>query len=221
MNTVSHEVIPGKVFVSDASGEVSTEAFLPENPIALLTLAHGAGTDMHHAFLKNPALSLASQQVATVRFNFPYTEQRKRMPDRAPVAISTVGSVVRYAQQQFASLPLFLSGKSFGGRMSSQFMATEPAAVRGLIFYGFPLHPADKPSVERAEHLKTIKIPMLFLQGTADTLAYTTLIEGVVADLPTAMLIMIEKADHSFNAGKKAIMERLVNETVAWVKKHA
>jgi uncharacterized protein len=220
MNTVSYEVIPGKVYVSDSVGEISTEAFLPENPIALVTLAHGAGTDMNHIFLKTLALSLAGHQVATLRFNFPYTEQRKRMPDRPPVATAAVGAVVRYAVERYPRIPLFLSGKSFGGRMSSQFVAAQPVAVRGLIFYGFPLHPADKPSVERAEHLKDINIPMLFLQGTADTLAYPALIDGVVADLPTAVLIMIEKADHSFNAGKKAIIERLVNESVSWIKKH-
>lgn len=220
MNAV-HDVVPGKVYVSDSAGEVSIETFLPEKPVALLTLAHGAGTDMNHSFMKTLALSLANQQVATIRFNFPYTEQRKRMPDRAPVATATVGAVIGYAQRQYPNLPLFLSGKSFGGRMSSQRIAAEPATVRGLIFYGFPLHPAGNPSVERAEHLRNIKVPLLFLQGSSDALAYAPLIEGVVKDLPTAVLVMIEKADHSFNAGKKAIMEQLVNETVSFVKKYA
>jgi uncharacterized protein len=124
------------------------------------------------------------------------------------------------AQELLPALPLFVSGKSFGGRMSSQYLAANaPADVQGIVFYGFPLHQINKPSVERAEHLKEVKVPMLFLQGTKDALAEWDLIEAVCKSLKKATLIKLEGADHSFKAGKKDIMSPLVDATKSWTEK--
>lgn len=217
----SFEVLSEKVRVSEKSGIVSTETFLPHQPACLVTLAHGAGTNMNHSFMVELAGQLADRQIATMRFNFPYTEIGKKMPDRPPVAIATVEAVVDRARSLFPSLPIFLGGKSFGGRMSSQFISKFPGHfASGLVFFGFPLHSADIPSVERAKHLENISIPMLFLQGTADKLAYINLIEQVIDSLTTATLVKIDRADHSFRVGKQIVIDVLADETAAWVKNH-
>jgi predicted alpha/beta-hydrolase family hydrolase len=136
------------------------------------------------------------------------------------VAHQTIEAAIHKAHDLFPDLPLFASGKSFGGRMSSQYLATHAdAPVKGIIFYGFPLHPAGKPSIERAEHLKEVKVPMLFLQGTKDTLAQWDLVEKVCASLKKAKLVKLEGADHSFKAGKQDTMSMLVKATSEWVGK--
>ena len=185
-----------------------------------MTLAHGAGAGMKHSFMIALAQSLAEQGIGTLRFNFPFTENKKGRPDPPAVAHKTVEAAIANAQKLFPKLPLFVSGKSFGGRMTSQYLAAHPTeAVKGIIFYGFPLHPPGKPSIERAEHLKDVRVPMLFLQGTRDELATWDLIESVCSSLPTATLVKIEGADHSFKAGKINIIELLVNETKEWIGK--
>jgi len=127
---------------------------------------------------------------------------------------------INKARDLFPELPLFAAGKSFGGRMSSQYLSTHPeAAVQGIIFHGFPLHAAGKPSIDRAMHLKDIKVPMLFLQGTKDTLAQWDLIEEVTGSLKKAKLVKLEGADHSFKAGKQDIMSLLVKATSEWTQK--
>jgi predicted alpha/beta-hydrolase family hydrolase len=183
-----------------------------------MTLAHGAGAGMNHSFMVKLAGSLAEARIATLRFNFPFTENKKGRPDLPPVAHKTIEAAIVHARETFPSLPLFASGKSFGGRMSSQYLSTRPDDnVSGIIFYGFPLHPPGKPSVERAEHLKNVKIPMLFLQGTRDELAEWSFIESVCASLPLTTLVKIEGADHSFKAGKQNVMEVLVKQTNEWI----
>jgi len=185
-----------------------------------MTLAHGAGAGMNHSFMVSLAKSLAEEDIATLRFNFPFTEQKKGRPDPPPVAHKTVEAAIYKAHELFPSLPLFASGKSFGGRMTSQFLSSHfNTPSKGIIFYGFPLHPSKKPSIERAEHLKNVKMPMLFLQGTKDELAEWNLIESVCASLPLAQLVKIEGADHAFKAGKKDIMQILVTETKQWIEK--
>jgi len=185
-----------------------------------MTLAHGAGAGMKHSFMIALAQSLAEQGISTLRFNFPFTENKKGRPDPPAVAHKTIEAAIANAQKLFPKLPLFVSGKSFGGRMTSQYLAAHPTeAVKGIIFYGFPLHPPGKPSIERAEHLKDVRLPMLFLQGTRDELATWDLIESVCSSLPTATLVKIEGADHSFKAGKINIIELLVNETKEWIGK--
>ena len=206
--------------VSPSIGTVSAEYIIPENPVAVLTLAHGAGAGMNQSFMIALAKSLAENHIATLRFNFLFTENKKGRPDVPAVAHKVIEAAIAHANETFPSLPLFASGKSFGGRMSSQYLATQPGAhLKGIIFYGFPLHPPGKPSVERAEHLKNVKIPMLFLQGTRDELATWELIESVCVSLPLATLIRIEGADHSFKAGKQNIMEILTKETSNWIDK--
>jgi predicted alpha/beta-hydrolase family hydrolase len=186
---------------------------------AMLTLAHGAGAGMNHVFMVSLADELATLGIGTIRFNFPFTEQKKKRPDFPAVAHQTIGAVVEFAKQHYPSTPLYLSGKSFGGRMSSQFLATHKfEGAKGIILFGFPLHPAGKPSTERAVHLREIKIPMLFLQGTRDTLAEWSLIESICDELSLATLIKFEGADHSFKAGKQNTLPLLAAAVNDWIK---
>jgi predicted alpha/beta-hydrolase family hydrolase len=185
---------------------------------ALLTLAHGAGAGMNHVFMASLADELANLGIGTIRFNFPFTEQKKKRPDFPAVAHLTIASVFEFARQQYPSTPVYLSGKSFGGRMSSQLLATNKIEdAKGIILFGFPLHPAGKPSIERAAHLKDVKIPMLFLQGTRDTLAEWDLIETVCNELTLATLVKFEGADHSFKAGKQNIIPLLATSANDWI----
>ena len=210
-----------KLHVSQTIGEVSAEFVIPENITHIMTLAHGAGAGMDHAFMVSLARSLAEKGIGTLRFNFPFIEQHKRRPDLPAVAHKTIECAVQQANKLFPAIPLYVSGKSFGGRMSSQLMAAHPIKyVRGIVFYGFPLHQAGKPSTERADHLKKIKCPMLFLQGTRDELASIELIEPVTSDLPTATLVKIDGADHGFKAGKQDVISLLSNETSGWLNSH-
>ena len=205
--------------ISPEIGKVSAEYIMPENCMCIMTLAHGAGAGMHHSFMVSLANALAENDIGTLRFNFPFTENKKPRADKPEVAHQTIATAISKAQELFPSLPLFAGGKSFGGRMTSQYLAVHNnTAVKGIIFFGFPLHPAGKPSTDRAEHLKQVKQPMLFLQGTKDELATWNLIEPVCNALKRATLIKIEGADHSFKAGKKDIMSLLVQETHEWIK---
>lgn len=205
--------------VSPEIGKVSAESMVPAKATCILTLAHGAGAGMDHSFMIALSTQLAAAGIATVRFNFPFTEHKKGRADTPAVAHQTIEAAINKAQELFPSLPLFAAGKSFGGRMSSQYLSAHPRKeVKGIIFYGFPLHPAKKPATERAEHLKEVKVPMLFLQGTKDALAEWKLIEGVCTSLKKATLVKIEGADHMFKAGKKDILSLLVAATQQWVK---
>jgi predicted alpha/beta-hydrolase family hydrolase len=206
--------------VSPSIGQVSGELIAPEKCKCIMTLAHGAGAGMNHSFMVALANELAGVGIATLRFNFPFTENKKGRPDTPAVAHQAIEAAIKKARELFPSLPLFVSGKSFGGRMSSQFLsANHDIEVKGIIFYGFPLHPSGKPSIDRAEHLKKVEIPMLFLQGTRDELATWDLIESVCTSLPKAELVRIEGADHSFKAGKQNIIAVLSNATSEWVDK--
>jgi len=185
-----------------------------------MTLAHGAGAGMNHSFMIAIAKSLAEMNIATLRFNFPFTEHTKKRPDVPAVAHKTIAAAIDHARALYPSLPLFVSGKSFGGRMSSQYLAaTGLSIVKGLVFFGFPLHPSGKPSIERAAHLKDVKAPMLFLQGTRDELATFNLIEAVCKTLPLSTLVPIEGADHAFKAGKQDIIPVLTNTCKTWIEK--
>ncbi len=208
------------LFVSNAVGSVSGEYIIPQKNTCIITMAHGAGAGMNHPFMTALASSLAGKNMATLRFNFPFMENKKGRPDVPAVAHKTIEAAIGHAHKKFPSLPLFIAGKSFGGRMSSQYLAAHPdAPVKGIIFYGFPLHPPGKPSIERAEHLKDVKQPMLFLSGTRDEFATIGLIENVCSSLKNATLIKIEGANHGFKAGKQNTMEMLVNFTNDWIGK--
>jgi uncharacterized protein len=205
--------------VSASAGKVAAEYIVPDNPGYIVTLAHGAGAGMNHPFMVAMAKKLAELGVASLRFNFPFIEQRKKRPDLPAVAHKTIDAAINDVKKNHPNLPLYLSGKSFGGRMSSQLLAAHPIeAVKGIIFFGFPLHPSGKPSTERAEHLKQVKVPMLFLQGTRDELATPELIEEVTASLKNATLIKLEGADHAFKAGKQDLIPVLAKHASDWMK---
>jgi predicted alpha/beta-hydrolase family hydrolase len=168
---------------------------------ALLTLAHGAGAGMRHAFLTDMALALGRRGIATLRYEFPYMSRGSRRPDPPPLCHAAVRAAVRCARRIAPSLPLLAGGKSFGGRMTSQAQAGSPLpGVRGLVFLGFPLHPPKEPSSTRAAHLARIEIPMLFLQGTRDEFAIQAHLMPVIEALGTrARLTLLADADHSFH----------------------
>ena len=206
--------------ISPVIGTVSAECFVPQKSKCIITLAHGAGAGMHHSFMITLAQSLSEEGIATLRFNFPFTENKKGRPDTPAVAHQTIEAAILKAQKLFPKLPLFVAGKSFGGRMTSQCLAAHPNdQVKGIIFYGFPLHAPGKPSIERAEHLKDVKSPMLFLQGSRDEFATWKLIEKVTSSLPFAELIKIEGANHGFKAGKQDIIKLLTTITNNWIEK--
>jgi predicted alpha/beta-hydrolase family hydrolase len=211
---------PLSLEASTTIGSVSAECIIPDNPKSIMTLAHGAGAGMNHSFMIALARSLSEGDIASLRFNFPFTENKKGRPDPPAVAHKTIEAAISKAKELFPKLPLFVAGKSFGGRMTSQYLsAHHDTAAKGIIFYGFPLHPPGKPSIERAEHLKDVKIPMLFLQGTRDELAKWDLIEPVCSSLPLATLVKIEGADHSFKAGKQNVIQLLTDITKNWIEK--
>jgi predicted alpha/beta-hydrolase family hydrolase len=186
----------------DDSRRVSALLEAPGDARACLALAHGAGAGMTHPFMADVARELAERGIATLRYQFPYMEQGSKRPDTPAVAQATVRAAVAEAARRLPALPLFAGGKSFGGRMTSQAQAAQPlAGVQGLVFFGFPLHPAGQPSDTRAQHLAGVKVPMLFLQGTRDALADLTLLRPVVERLGArARLEVLEDADHSFHA---------------------
>jgi len=206
------------LLVSSTIGKVSGAYTVPKKSKCIMTLAHGAGADMNHAFMVALSEALAAQNIATLRFNFPFMEHKKGRPDTPAVAHETIAAAIDQAHKKYPRLPLFTAGKSFGGRMTSQYLSANPRQeVKGIVFYGFPLHPAGKPSIERAEHLQNIKTDMLFLQGSKDTLATWDLIAKVCKTLPTATLVKFEGADHSFKAGKRDVMTELVTATNDWI----
>ena len=204
--------------VSDSIGKVSAEIFEPEQMQSILVFAHGAGAGMGHAFMLNVSKSLAENKIGTVRFNFPYMENKKGRPDVPAVAEKTIESVLNEVRGLYPETKLFAGGKSFGGRMSSGYVSkANPDFVRGIVFFGFPLHAPGKPSVDRADHLSKIKTPMLFLQGTRDALADLTLVKQVIGTLPSATLKIFEGGDHSFRQGKKDFTPHVVEATVEWI----
>ena len=204
--------------VSSAIGAVSAEYIVPENSRCVMTLAHGAGAGMDHPFMVELASRLAEAGIATLRFNFPFMEGKKGRPDTPAVAHETIAAALTHAHAAFPSLPLFAAGKSFGGRMSSQYLAAHPRPeVRGIVFYGFPLHPPGKPSVERAAHLREISVNKLFLQGTKDELATWDLILSVCSSLRKTRLAKLEGVNHGFKAGKRDVVALLVKATRDWL----
>jgi predicted alpha/beta-hydrolase family hydrolase len=179
---------------------------VPASAHALLVLAHGAGAGMRHPFLETVARGLAERGIATFRYEFAYMEERKRRPDPPALAEERVRTAVAEAARAAPGLPLLAGGKSFGGRMTSGAQARHPLPdVRGLVFFGFPLHPPGRPGTARADHLDAVRIPMLFLQGTRDAFAELALLEPVCARLEQrATLHVVEGADHSFRVPHRA-----------------
>jgi predicted alpha/beta-hydrolase family hydrolase len=207
------------------SGSISALLIHPPHARACFVLAHGAGAGMTHPFMETVATGLGERGIATLRYQFPYMEQGSKRPDRPAVAQAAVRAAVAEAARCCSGLPLIAGGKSFGGRMTSQAQATLPlAGVRGLAFLGFPLHPAGKPSDERAAHLADIDIPMLFVQGTGDKLAELSLLEPVIEKLgPSASLYPVQAADHSFHVPARSgrndreVMNEVLDKLSAWI----
>lgn len=173
---------------------------------------------MNHPFMKELSAEVANLGIATLRYNFLYMEQKKKRPDFPVIAHQAVAAALDKAYELFPTTPLFAGGKSFGGRMTSQYLSAHPVSyVKGIAFVGFPLHPAGKPSIERAAHLDKIKPPMLFLQGTRDALAEWSLIEPLCQKLSSATLVRLEGADHSFKAAKQNLLPVLAVEINSWI----
>jgi len=196
----SPAVTPLRIQVREGES-VSALLCAPPNPRACYVFAHGAGAGMNHEFMVAIASGLAERGVATLRYQFEYMERGSKRPDVPKVAHLAVRAAVAEAARLLPALPLFAGGKSFGGRMTSQAQAELPlAGVRGLAFVGFPLHPAGKPSIERAAHLREVRCPMLFLQGTRDELADLALLREALTPLgDRATLESFDDADHSFH----------------------
>ncbi|WP_174254981.1 alpha/beta family hydrolase [Acidisphaera sp. S103] len=208
-------------------GIVSGLLSSPSHPTAGYLFAHGAGAGMDHAFMNAVAQGLADRGMATLRYQFPYMEAGSKRPDRPEIARATVRAAANVATDLLPGVPLFAGGKSFGGRMTSQAQAEEPLpGVAGLVFFGFPLHPAGKPSVDRAEHLAAVTVPMLFLQGTRDTLAGMNLLVPVV-ERRGATLFSVEGADHSFHvpvrSGKtdQQVMGEILDAMAVWIRRQS
>ncbi len=218
--------IPLDIDVGETIGTVSGLLLRPPDAWATYVLAHGAGAGMRHRFMERIARALANRGVATLRYQFPYVEAGARRPDPPGVLEATVRAAVAKAREVAPELPLYAGGKSLGGRMTSNAAARRPLeGVRGLLFLGFPLHPARQRAVARGEHLERVGIPMLFLQGTRDDLADLELITSVCGRLgPTAVLHVVDGADHSFAVLKRsgrtdqAVMEELALTTAQWCR---
>ena len=208
-------------------GELSARLLRPPKARWLLVMAHGAGAGMWHAFLATLARELAAVDVATLRYQFPYMEQRRRVPDRPPVLTAAVRAAVRVAMETAPELSLLAGGKSLGGRMTSLAASEQPLnGVRGLVFFGFPLHPPNQPGPKRADHLARVSVPMLFLQGTRDAFAGLDLLRPICARLGSrATLHLVETADHSFHVPKASgktdagVLRELAQAVAAWAEK--
>ena len=192
--------------ISVGDDQVSALLLRPTNAKALYLFAHGAGAGMTHRAMESNANGLAERGIATLRYQFLYMEKGSKRPDAPKLAHAVVRAAATEAVRLVPDLPLFAGGRSYGGRMTSQAQADEPlAGVKGLAFLGFPLHPAGKPGIERAEHLARVAVPMLFVSGDRDALAEADLLRPVVADLgEQATLHVINHADHSFKVAAKS-----------------
>jgi predicted alpha/beta-hydrolase family hydrolase len=222
---IEFEVTEHHFEATSRSGPVSALLMNPPAADCLLVLAHGAGAGMRHSFMETLVARLAAQRIATFRYQFPYVENGLRRPDFQPILLKTVRSAVAAASALSDGLPLFAGGKSMGGRMTSLATAKEPLeAVQGIVFVGFPLHPAKKPEIERSEHLGQVGVPMLFLQGTRDKLAQLDFLEPVCQDLAErATLHLVEGADHGFHVLKRSgrtddeVQDELADVARSWI----
>lgn len=209
----------------DGTLSVSGLWIAPADAHAAFVFAHGAGAGMAHPFMAAFAHGLASRGIATLRYQFPYMERGSKRVDPPAVAQAAVRAAVDTAARLAPGVPLLAGGKSFGARMSSQAQAASPLpGVRGLVFVGFPLHPAKKPATERGDHLARVRCPMLFLQGTRDELAELSLLEPLVRGLgERATMVLFEDADHSFHVPARSgrtdaqVREAMLDALAAWL----
>ena len=215
---------PEPLTIATPAGDVSGLLDRPDDARCLLVMAHGAGAGMRHAFFERLVPVLCAHGVAVLRYQFPYTEAGRKRPDPPAVAQDTVRAAVAMGAALTPGLPPLAGGKSFGGRMTSMAQRAEPLrGVRGLVFLGFPLHPAGRPTSGRADHLDRVTVPMLFLQGTRDTLADLAFLRPVTERLGTrATLHVVDGADHSFGVLKRSgrtggdVLEELARTIAVW-----
>jgi len=209
----------------DDGRRVSGLLAVPPGARACYVLAHGAGAGMAHPFMAQVSAGLAERGIGSLRYQFPYIERRAKRPDPPALAHATVRAAVAEASRRLPDFALVAGGKSFGGRMTSQAQAAAPLpGVRGLAFLGFPLHPAGKPSEERARHLSDVRVPMLFLQGSRDALADLALLRPVIERLgDRASLTVFDEADHSFHVPARSgrrdadVRRELLDALAAWI----
>lgn len=222
-----HKAEEIKFIAGEKGGQVSGLVVLPKGANAVLVFAHGAGAGMRHRFMEETAQKLADRAVATLRYQFPYMEKGTKRPDSEAVLTECVRAAVTTAKKYTDGLPVFAGGKSMGGRMTSLAAAKEPLeSVRGLIYFGFPLHAAGKPSVNRGDHLFDIKLPMLFLQGSRDALANLKLLKPLCARLGKKIeLLVIDGGDHSFHLLKSSgrsddhALDEAVAKASSWISR--
>ena len=214
-----------ELHLPDDLGKIDLEIDEAQNPFATIILAHGAGAGMHHPFMKTIAQGFADQGVHAIRFNFPYMQQGKKSPGSPKKNITTWNAVIEKVMEWNNAHPIFLAGKSYGGRMASHLLAENSYdQVNGIIYFGFPLHAPGRDSTERAAHLVEINVPQLFLQGTNDKLANIGLIHEVIADLEDVELIELEGGDHSFKVPKSSgltmddVFEQLTKSAIQFMK---
>jgi uncharacterized protein len=216
-----------KFSAGEKVGKVSGLLILPKGAQGLLVLAHGAGAGMRHRFMEETAQKLADKSIATFRYQFAYMEKGIKRPDNEAVLTATVRAAVATAKKHGEGLPLFAGGKSMGGRMTSLAAAKEPLeSVRGLIYFGFPLHAAGRTSADRGQHLFDVKLPMLFLQGSRDALADLKLLKPLCARLgEKAELFVIDGGDHSFHLLKSSgrsddqALDEAVTKASSWISR--
>ena len=192
--------------VCTTHGDIRALITIPHEAEWLYVFAHGAGAGMQHSFMEAAATALHDRGIATLRYEYPYMSAGSRRPDRAPVLETTTRDIVTSAAQTWPGLRIAAGGKSMGGRMTSRAQSAEPMPrLEALLFFGFPLHLSKKPSIDRAEHLAAVTVPMLFLQGTRDDLAELDLMRGVTDDLGAhATLHVVDGADHGFGVLKRS-----------------
>lgn len=211
------------MFINEDIGSVNALIDESNDPKYLVILTHGAGAGMQHAFMEAAAKGLAAKNAHVLRFNFPYMDAGKKLPGSPKISQQSIRAALEDINKKYWDLPIFLAGKSYGGRMSSHVVADGSAPqVKGLIYFGFPLHAPGKDGIKRAEHLQDVTIPQLFLQGTNDKLARLDLIKQVVKSQSNADLYVIDHADHSFRVPKKLqksghnTIEELVKKANSW-----
>lgn len=208
-------------------GALSAESIEPDDARALLLLAHGAGAGFRHATMLAISNALAAQNIATVRFNFPFMEAGRRRVDPRPTAVAALAAALAAAQTRRPDLALFLGGHSFGGRMATHAAAEGAVATRGVVCLSFPLHPANRPGRERAAHLPQVAAPLLFLSGTRDALADRRLLQEVVTQLGSAAeLHWLDDADHGYRVRKRerreprGVFDEIAGRVADFVARH-
>ncbi len=213
-----------EIEVSEKAGRIQLELHESTDAQHCLILAHGAGAGMDHPFMKSLAKGIADKGIHIIRFNFPYKQKGKKMPGSPKESILALEKVAQFALERFPECAIILSGKSYGGRMSSHLVAEQPElGIKGLIYFGFPLHAPGRASMDRANHLADIAVPQLFLQGTNDALANFEMIKEVVKNQQKAKLIDFEQADHSFRTPKNApmksseVFKALIEKSSQWM----